>query len=122
MLENACHELDLAAADVTGSLGGASFDKYTSALKRYFALKDELEKQIHVVNLLDQLITYLALTLPEGSPALEEVKKETTTQRHAAQALVKFKQYKDYQLKCESSLIGIPGQGLEGDHQQGVQH
>ncbi len=88
MLENGCHELDLAAAEVTGSLGGASFDKYSSALKRFFELKDELEKQQLVVTQLDQVITYLALTLPEGSPALEIVRTETTTQRHAAQDLV----------------------------------
>lgn len=47
-MEEACHELDLKVASMTGSLascGGGSFEEYSSALHKMFALKEESEKQ-----------------------------------------------------------------------------
>lgn len=76
LLEEACHELDLAFADKSGLLnqGGASFDRYASALKSLFKEKD---KQTQVVSVLEQLSMYVALTVPEESPALEKTRTES---------------------------------------------
>lgn len=74
LLEAACHELDLIFAEETGSLnlgGGASFDVYSRVLKDLYQAKEEVEKQTHLLSVLEQLSTFVALTLPEESPALE---------------------------------------------------
>lgn len=96
-MEQACHELDLSFAQSTGSLdngggggGGASFDKYSSAIHRLFRLKEEAEKQHQVVVLLDQLATFLALTVPEGSSSIEQVRNEANVQKKTHQDMVKL--------------------------------
>lgn len=96
-MEEACHELDLAAAESAGSLdnqdgGGVSrsFDQYSSALHRLFLLREEREKQTQVVAVLDQLSTFVTLTLPEGNPTIETVRKEDRVQRKKLQDMVKL--------------------------------
>lgn len=91
LLEEACHKLDLAFAKSTGSLsteGGYSFDNYVSALHQLFQLKEETEQQTQAVSVLDQLSTYLALTLQEGSPALDRVMCEARVQKKQLQDMV----------------------------------
>lgn len=92
LLENTCHELDLAYAQATGSLdiqGGASFDKYSSALHRLSLLKDEAEQQKQTVSVLEQFSTYMALTVPEESPSLDKIRHEARVQRQRLQDIVK---------------------------------
>lgn len=94
-MEAACHELDLSYALTTGSLGdqgGVSFEKYTSSIHQLFLLKEESEKQRQVVSVLEQLNTFMALTLqlPEGNPSLDEVRREAQVQRKQLQDVVKF--------------------------------
>jgi hypothetical protein len=91
-MEEACHGLDLHVAQQQGLLddeGGASFSRYTVALQKLYQLKEESQKQAQVVSVLDELGTYLALTLPEGNPALDNLRRETTTQRSKLQTIVR---------------------------------
>ncbi len=90
-MEEACHELDLAFAESTGSLlsqGGYSYSKYCCVLQELFQLKEKSKKQTEVVSVLDQLSTYLALTLQEGSPALDRIRSEARTQQLQLQDVV----------------------------------
>lgn len=88
-MEEACHELDLRIASMQLPCdSGVTFENYVGVLHKLFAVKEESEKQSQVVALLEQLSTYLALTLPEGSPALDEVRKETVDQRRLLQDIV----------------------------------
>lgn len=92
-MEEACHELDLRLALQRGLLddeGGASFARYTKALRDLYQLKEESQKQGQVVTVLDQLSTYLALTLPEGSPALDKIRGEAKIQRDKLQEIVRM--------------------------------
>lgn len=92
-MEEACHELDLRLALQRGLLddeGGVSFSKYTCALRDLYKMKEEAEKQSQVVLVLDQLSTYLALTLPEGSPALDKIRGEAKVQRDKLQGIVRW--------------------------------
>ena len=92
LVEEACHELDLRVANMTSTqntgVGGVSFETYVSNIHKLFALKEESAKQSQVVSVLDQLLTYLALTVPQGSPALEQVKKEAEAQQKLLQDVV----------------------------------
>lgn len=90
-MEEACHEMDLRLASQTGSqgsIGGVSFESYVGVLHQLFSLKEESEKQTQVVALLEQLVTYLALTLPEDSPAVDQVRTEARDQRKLLQNVV----------------------------------
>jgi hypothetical protein len=83
LLEESAHKLDLSAAMLAqdGSGGGVSFANYSSALQEMSSLKEQSEKQTQLVTTLEQLSTYLALTLPQDSPALDRVRKEAVAQR-----------------------------------------
>lgn len=91
-MEEACHELDIRLALQRGLLddeGGASFSRYTSAIRDLYQLKEKSQRQSLVVSTLEQLTTYLALTLPEDSPALEKIRRETKVQRDKIQGIVR---------------------------------
>lgn len=87
-MEEACHELDLRLALQRGLLD-VSFGRYTKALRDLYSLKEESQKQSQVVAVLDQLSTYLALTLPEDSPALEKIRGEAKVQRDKLKEIVR---------------------------------
>ncbi len=113
-MEDACHELDLklSASRVGGLQGGASFDKHTSTLREWSALKDEAEKQREAVSVCEQLSTYLALTLPEANSAIERVRHEAQIQRSQLLSMVTFAQVELHTyihlpvatLGCEASI------------------
>ena len=90
-MEEACHKLDLEVAQKTGSIdhqGGASFESYVSALNELSLLKEQQEREEQAATVLEQISTPLALTLPQGSSALEGVRKEARVKRLALQATV----------------------------------
>ena len=57
-------------------------------VRELYQQKEELEKQKQLVLVLDQFSTYLALTLPEGSPAMENIRKQAVTQKRRREAIV----------------------------------
>ena len=56
LMEEACHELDLAAADLSNE-GGVSFSAYSADLQALSKLKDEAQMCEHGIHTLDQLCT-----------------------------------------------------------------
>ncbi len=87
-MEEACQELDLGVAQATGLLTGAALAKYATSLRHLSVAKEEALKFSHLVGVLEQLFTYLAVTLPENSPALQKVRDETLVQKRQLQAVV----------------------------------
>ena len=65
MLEEACHELDL-VANVQGSRAGVSYERYITALREQGSLRDEEERVGMQVEGMEQLITTLAIALPNA--------------------------------------------------------
>jgi len=80
LLEEGCTELDLKLAE---SSSGSDFggSKFREALARKSLLLSELDRQKTYTTLLDQMTTYLCLTLPDAqtSSFLQELKKEAET-------------------------------------------
>ena len=68
LLEGACTELDLLLAShiSVGGLGN-TFDEYVLALRKREKLNDSLTAAEQKVTLLDQLVTYFSLRLPNAS-------------------------------------------------------
>lgn len=65
LLECSCTELDLLLAHHTTVGGlGTSFDEYIAALKRREEMSASLAAAEQKVTLLDQLVTYFSLNLP----------------------------------------------------------
>ena len=66
LMEYECQELDLRLAHTKGSTGGSTFVHYANTLQQRSHLAMELETQQGYVSLIDQMVTYLTLTLPDA--------------------------------------------------------
>lgn len=68
LLEGACTELDLLLAKHTSTGGiGNSFDEYVASLKKREQLQASLHTAEQWVTMLDQLVTYFSLYVPNAS-------------------------------------------------------
>ena len=80
LLGEACTELDLKLAECSGSgdniSAGESYSHYIALLKRRSLLRMEMETQQGYVKVMDQLVTYTALALPDADDTLTELQKE----------------------------------------------
>ena len=63
LLEDACHHLDL-TAQLNGSVGGRSFERYLAALRQQRALKDEEYSTNNQLAILEQSVTYTMAVNP----------------------------------------------------------
>ena len=95
-MEEACTELDLKLAEVKrgeGGIGGTTFVKYSILLQQWSSLKAQHESQEAHATLLEQLTTYLALSLPdaETNTVLLAAKSEAVLACRKAQEMVKLK-------------------------------
>ena len=66
LLEEACHELDL-AVQLSDSQAGASYNHYITALRQQSALKEREERLAMQVNGMEQLVTSLSIALPNAA-------------------------------------------------------
>ena len=80
----------MAEAIPSGSGGGSTFQQYSAALKQHSSLKSQLESQIAHVTVLEQLNTFLTLTLPnpESSELVRAARSEATTAHKRAEEMV----------------------------------
>ena len=74
MLEDACHELDL-AAKCDGSQAGASYHRHIEALREKSTLKEKEERLDMQVDGMQQLVTSLGIALPNAAslPAYKQL-------------------------------------------------
>ena len=89
LLEDACHRLDL-TAELNGSAGGRSFERYSATLRQQRALKD-VEHSIHnEVAILEQTATYTMAVNPNVAslPIFQELTTEIATRKRRLQQLV----------------------------------
>lgn len=85
LLEEACHQLDLTAADLNQGQGGASFATYSADIRAISKLRDDVQRSRHNVATLEQLCTLCILT---SDPNLQQAKDETKTQKQLLQNMV----------------------------------
>ena len=93
LLEEACTELDLRLAEGNngeGGIGSGTFIQYSVALKQRSSLKFQLDSQMAHVTVLEQLATFLTLSLAdaEGSEPLRAVRREASVARSKAEEMV----------------------------------
>ena len=81
MFGEACTELDLKLAECSDSdvNGGLSYAQYITLLRRRSLLRMEMETQQSYVTVMDQLVMYTALALPEAEDTLTELQKEAAS-------------------------------------------
>ena len=63
LLDDACHQLDLSAS-LQGSECGPSYQRYSAPLGKLTNFKDELSRLENELTVLEQIVTFLAATLP----------------------------------------------------------
>ena len=83
-MEEACHELDLTAADINANhqgTSGGSFTSFSADLQAISKLRDEAQMCRHSITALEQLSTLCVLTLPPGDPNLQLAKNEIKAQK-----------------------------------------
>ena len=90
LLEDACTELDVRMAEENHSEGGVgtnTFVQYSATLQQRSCLKAQLESQLAHVTVLEQLVTYLMLNLPnpESSEPLLSARREASLARSRAE-------------------------------------
>ena len=95
-MEEACTELDLKLAEVKqgeGDIGGTTFVQYSILLQQRSSLKAQHQSQDAHATLLEQLSTYLTLSLPdaETNTVLQAAKSEAILARKRAQEMVNLK-------------------------------
>jgi hypothetical protein len=95
-MEEACHELDLAAADINvdhqGS-SGLSFIRYSGDLVAISKLRDETQMCSHSISTLEQLSTLCTLTLPPGDPNIQLAMDEIKAQKLKLKDMVMLNPY-----------------------------
>ena len=89
MLEDACHELDL-AAKFRDSGAGASYANYITALRQQSTLKESEERLAMQVRGMEQLVTSMSLALPAASslPAYQQLCTELAKRRDRQKSVV----------------------------------
>ena len=93
LLEDDCKQLDLRLAEADhgeGGIGGDTFIQYSVALQQKASLTSQLDSQMAHVNMLEQLATFLSLSLPEpeNSEPLHAVRSEAAVARSKAEQMV----------------------------------
>ena len=90
LLEDHCHELDL-LAELQGSEGGKSYDRYVRALCRQRTLKDEAHVVEYNLKVLEQVATYTLTTAPSMAslPAFHQTTAEITSKKEELRHLVR---------------------------------
>lgn len=93
LLEEACTSLDLRLAEENhgpSGTGGHTFNEYSIVLEQRSSLKVQLESQVSHAELLEQLATYLSLSVPdpEQSEPLKAVRNEAAIARIRADKMV----------------------------------
>lgn len=80
LLENACTELDLTLAKDREGMEGNTYECYCQALREAERLKEKLKVEQQHSRVLSELITYLALHLPNPAtdPSLRKAIKEAS--------------------------------------------
>ena len=99
LLEEACHELDLTAANINSSHqghSGTSYASYSADLVEISKLRDEAQVCRHSITTLQQLSTLCALTLPPGDPNIELAKDEIKAQKQRLRDMVLPNLYHHY--------------------------
>lgn len=93
LLESACTELDLLLAEhLSGGRTGDSFESYVDALRKRDRLKSSMATEEQKANnTLEQLLTFLSLTLPATTPSLLIISEEAKKTRINMTALVNQK-------------------------------
>lgn len=89
LLEDACHHLDL-TAELNGSEGGRSFERYSTALRQQRALKDEEHSVKGQLAILEQSATYTMAVNPNiaSLPVFHQLVTEIATRKRRLQQLV----------------------------------
>ena len=95
-MEEACTELDIKLAEVKqgkGGIGGTTFVQYSILLQQWSSLRAQHQSQDAHATLLEQLSTYLTLSLPnvETNPVLNAAKSEAVLACKRAQEMVNLK-------------------------------
>ena len=93
LLEDECHSLDLQLACSTSSDNSeSSFAKYSAALTELCRREKELKSQKEHTEAVEQIITYLALSLPDAktNPQLAQVQQGATAGRVQMQEMVRY--------------------------------
>ena len=94
LLEDACKQLDikLAEANLGSGTGGSTFQQYSTALQQHSSLKSQLQSRKEQVTMLEQLNTFLTLSLPdpESSALVHGVRSEATTARRIVDQMVVY--------------------------------
>jgi hypothetical protein len=91
LLEEACTNLDLHLAEHnSGGTFDNTFSRYITALSEKAHLKEKLKSLTQTITLLDQLITYFSLHLPNPSQcqSLATVQQEAANKRVEAKRVV----------------------------------
>lgn len=95
LLCDACHDLDLQLAHVSGGggncVGDSSFTRYSNALHRRSSLKLELQTQESYGTVINQMITYALLSSPTDEDFLSGLRKEAATTQQAIRDMVHVK-------------------------------
>ena len=71
-----------------GTCVGSSFSHYSRLLQQRSLLQTELESQQGYANLMNEMVTYTTLTLPEESPLQKELQEEATAAQKKVQDIV----------------------------------
>ncbi len=92
LLEEECHSLDLQLAHSTSSDNSeSSFAKYSAALTELCRREKELQSHKQHTEAVEQIITYLALALPdaESNPQLDQAREGAAAGRVQIQEMVR---------------------------------
>ena len=89
LLEDVCHHLDL-TAELNGSEGGRSFERYSAALRQQRALRDEVLSVQRQLTILEQSATYTMVVNPNiaSLPIFHQLTTEISTRKGRLQQLV----------------------------------
>ena len=92
LLEGECQHLDALLASKQGGegVGGATFQRYTSALKELSQLKEQRDNEQKKATLLSQLSTHLSLTVmePQQNPVIQRLRQEASAAQGNLSTLV----------------------------------
>ena len=98
----------------SGGGGGSTFQQYSVALQQHSSLKSQLQSQKEQVTVLEQLNTFLTLSLPdpESSELVRAVRSEAITARRTAEQMVTYthtytKPYIIFRLQQSSEMSAL---------------
>ena len=95
LLCDACHDLDLQLAHVSGGggtcVGDPNFSRYSNALHRRSSLKLEMQTQESYATVINQMITFALLSSPTDGDFLSGLRKEAATTQQALRDMVILK-------------------------------